>query len=243
MSNTNALPTCPRCHKTVQTAEAVFCPYCGAPVHQPQNTLPEGAKKFLDQAEKISDPVKKHALLAEAEKQYPDVLEIAEELLFLGRLHERSPRKLDFSVIKCYLWHMYLTPKEFTEEQKSAMREELVNHPQLHKCLSLASDKQSYMRRYLEKLGADFVSLFMKSSNRYNQTIFGFRFGGRMDKVLAEPMAFMMDNIRKDTELEEGMREMVYDAIYRAFQLETGGDTKWVDEQLEKRGCPVPVKM
>ena len=243
MTNNNALPICPRCHKTVQTAEAVFCPFCGAPVHQPQHTLPEDAKKILEQVEKINDPVKKHALLAEAEKQYPDVLEIAEELLFLGRLHERSSRKLDFSVIKCHLWHLYLTPSEFSQEQKNAMREELVNHPQLQKCLSLASDPQSYMRRYLEKLGADFVSLFMKGSSRYNQTIFGIRFGTRMEKILAEPMAFMMDNIRKDMELEESQREMVYDAIYRAFQMETGGDTRWVDEHLEKRGCPVPVKM
>ena len=243
MNSNNTLPICPRCHKTVQTADAVFCPFCGAPIHQPQNTLPEEAKKLLAQAEKIADPVKKHAFLVEAEKQYPDVLEIAEELLFLGRLHERSHRKLDFSVIKCYLWHMYLTPREFTEDQKAAMREELINHPQLQKCLSLASDKQSYMRLYLEKLGADFVSLFMKSSNRYNQSILGFRISSRMEKILAEPMAFMMDNIRRDTELAPDMREMVYDAIYRAFQLETGGDTKWVDEQLEKRGCPVPVRM
>jgi len=243
MTNTNALPLCPRCHKTVQTADAAFCPFCGAPISQPQHTLSDEVKKILAKAEKISDPVKKHALLIEAEKQYPDVLEIAEELLFLGRLHERSPRKLDFSVIKCYLWHMYLTPREFSEEQKNAMREELIAHPQLLKCLSLAADRESYMRRYLEKLGADFVSLFMKSSNRYNQTIFGFRFGGRMDKVLAEPMAFMMDNIRKDMELEESQREMVYDAIYRAFQMETGGDTRWLDEQLEKRGCSVPVRM
>ena len=36
-----------------------------------------------------TDPVKKHKLLLEAQAQYPDCLEVAQELLFLGRLYER----------------------------------------------------------------------------------------------------------------------------------------------------------
>ena len=243
MTQKHTLPTCPRCHKTVETAEAAFCPFCGAPVRQTEHAVADGARKLLDQADKAKDPVKKYAILMEAEKQYPDELEVAEAILFHGRLHERSPRKLDFTVIKCYLWHMYLTPRDFTEEQKNAMREELVAHPQLQRCLSLAPDRQAYMRRYLEKLGAEFVSLFMKGSNRYNQSILGFRLDSRMDRVLAEPTAFMMENIRRDTALDAEQREMVYDAIYRAFLMETGGETRWVDEHLTKRGCPVPVRL
>lgn len=243
MTQNHTLPTCPRCHKDVPTADAAFCPFCGAPMQQTAQTLPDGARKLLDQADQAKDPVKKYAILMEAEKQYPDELEVAEAILFHGRLHERSPRKLDFSVIKCYLWHMYLTPREFTEEQKKAMREELVAHPQLLRCMSLAPDAQAYMRRYLEKLGAEFVSLFMKGSNRFNQSILGFRLDNRMGRVLAEPMAFMMENIRKDMDLEPEQREMVYDAIYRAFLVEAGGEARWVDEHLEKRGCPVPVKL
>ena len=157
MTQNTTLPVCPRCHKEVPAADAVFCPFCGAPVSHKPHTVPDEVKKALAKADKTEDPQKKFAILTEAEKQYPDSLEIAEELLFLGRLHERSPRKIDFSVIKCFLLHMYLTPEDFSEEKKGEMRQEIFHHPQLMKCLSLAADADIYMRRYLEKLSAAFV--------------------------------------------------------------------------------------
>jgi len=243
MTNTNTLPVCPRCHKECPTADAVFCPFCGAPVSVQKSTMTDELKKILQKADKMEDPVKKHALLKEAEKQYPDSLEVAEELLFLGRLHERSPRKMDFSVIKCFLLHMYLTPGDFSDEKKDEMRQELFQHPQLMKCLSLAADKDVYMRRYLEKLSAAFVDLFLKSSNRYTNSFFGIRLGGRMDKTLASPVCRTLHAIRKDMKLDGTQRDMLYDAFYRAYLAETGGDPKWVDELLEKDGLPVPVKL
>ena len=101
MTDMNTLPVCPRCHKEVPTADAVFCPFCGAPVSVQKNVMPEELKKLLQKADKMEDPVKKHKLIEEAIAQYPDSLEIAEEKLYLGRLHERNARTMDFSVIKC----------------------------------------------------------------------------------------------------------------------------------------------
>ena len=119
MTQKETFTACPRCGKPVEIAGAAFCPHCGAPVSAaPAAHVPEGALALLEKAEHQTDPVKKHKLLLEAQAQYPDCLEVAQELLFLGRLYERSPRKLDFSVIKCHLLHFYLTPDDFSAAQQ-----------------------------------------------------------------------------------------------------------------------------
>lgn len=243
MTQTNTLPVCPRCHQTAQLAEAAFCAYCGAPMQQQQPEMPRELKQLLKKAAEQSDPVKKHKLLQDAQRQYPDSLEVAEELLFLGRLHERSNRKVDFSVIKCYVWHMYLTPSDFSQEQKDAMRQELLSHPQLLRCLQLAPDADRYMRSYLQRLAGEFVSLFLKGSSHYSRSIFGLRLDTRMERVLADPAAQMMCRILQDDKLTAQQRDLMYDAFYRAFLSETGGKSTWVDEALEKLDCPIPVKL
>ena len=117
--------------------------------------------------------VKKHKLLLEAQEQYPDCLEVAQELLFLGRLYERSPRKLDFSVIKCHLLHFYLTPDDFSAAQQQQMRTELFEHPDLRRCQELAPDADAFTRKYLERLSRDFINVFLRGSNRYMHSFFG----------------------------------------------------------------------
>lgn len=240
--SSNTLPLCPRCGRPVQTEDAAFCAFCGAPIRSMQGETPEGACRMLNRAEEMKDPVRKHALLCEAQKQYPDCLAVEEALLFLGRLHERDARKIDFSVIKSYLWHMYLTPQQFNAQQTDAMRAELTGHPQLQKCLSLAPDADVFMRHYLEKLAADFVNLFLKGSTHYSRTLFGFRMDSRMGKILSSPMAAMLGNIQADSALTNEHRAMMYDALYRAFLSEVNGDSQWVDALLREKGLPVPVK-
>lgn len=237
------MTTCPVCRRELSMADAAFCPYCGAALNTiAKNPVPEEVKMLLAQIDKQKDPAKKHAMLAEAEKQYPDSLEIAEEILFLGRLYERSAKKLDFSVIKCYLLHMYLTPQAFSEETRNAMREELISHPHLLRCLQLAPDDDAFMRRYLSRLASEFVTLFLMGSNHYTKSMFGFRLDSRMGRVLAEPAADMLCAIRSDEALEARQRALLYDALYRAFVTETGGESRWVDALLEKKGYPIPSK-
>lgn len=236
-----ALPICSQCGRAVQPADAAFCPYCGSVMTAQTQNVPEGAKAYLRKADDLKDPVKKHELLLKAEREYPDCLEVAEALLFLGRLYERNPRELDYSVIKCFLWHMYLTPGEFPEEKKQQMREELFRHPQLVRCMQLAPDANAFLRRYLKRLGCEFVALFLKGSNHYTRTWFGFRIDNRMSRVLAQPVAQMIVNIRADEQLTPQERAMLCEAIYAAFLTETGGEPRWVDEELEKLGHPVPT--
>lgn len=243
MSQTNQLPVCPVCGRTAQLEDAAFCPYCGAAMQHKTTPVPQEVQKLLAQADKLTDPVKKHRLLMEAEQKYPESLEIAEALLFLGRLHERDSKKLDYSVIKCYLWHMFLTPKDFSEEQKNSIRHELFHHPQLEKCMALAPEADAYLRRYLQRLAAEFVHLFLKGSTHYTRSFFGFRLDGRMGRVLAQPAADILCRIREDEQLEPQQRAVAYDAFYRAFLSETGGESKWLNELLAQRGYPVPVTM
>lgn len=236
------MTTCPMCRRELNVADAAFCPYCGAAMQAEKKPVPEEIRKLLTQVEAQKDPVRKHAMLMAAEKQYPDSLEIAEEILFLGRLHERSSKKLDFSVIKCYLLHMYLTPEHFSPEKKNAMREELISHPHLRRCLALAPDADAFMRHYLSRLASEFVALFLMGSNYYTKSFFGFRLDNRMGRVLAEPAADALCAIRSDDQLELRQRALLYDAFYRAFVTETGGESKWVDALLEKKGYPIPAR-
>lgn len=233
---------CPVCYRELPAADAAFCSYCGAALQTEKRIVPDAVKKLLRELEREKDPVKKHAVLTAAEKQHPDSLEIAEEILFLGRLYERSPKKLDYSVIKCYLWQLYLTPDAFDAEQQNAMRAELVSHPHLMRCIRLAPDGDAFMRRYLTRLAGEFVRIFLMGSNHYTKSWFGFRLDSRMGRVLAEPAANMLCAIRADEQLDPQTRALCYDALYRAFVTETGGESRWVDELLEKKGYPIPVR-
>ena len=167
---------------------------------------------------------------------------MAQELLFLGRLYERSPRKLDFSVIKCHLLHFYLTPDDFSAAQQQQMRTELFEHPDLRRCQELAPDADAFTRKYLERLSRDFINVFLRGSNRYMHSFFGLRLDNRIAKVLASPMAQMLSRVHGDTDLDFERRAMLYDALYRAFLLEAGNDAKWLDALLSEGGLPLPAK-
>lgn len=230
---------CPHCgRRTVEGA--AFCPFCGAALPKRSSALSPEGEALLGQAGKTSDPVEKHRLLLRARALCPDCLEVEEALLFLGRLYERNPRKMDFSVIKCYLWHMYLTPGDFSPEKREAMRQELLHDPQLERCQELSGDAARYFLSYLERLAGEFVSLFLLGSNRYTNAFLGFRLDPRMDKVLASPVASMLQNIWNDGRLEDGERDALSGALYRAFLAQTGGNAAWVDARLKELGLPVP---
>ena len=233
---------CMICHRELPVNDAAFCPYCGSALQTAKRTVPDDVKRLLQALEKQKDPVKKHEMLMEAEKKHPDSLEIAEEILFLGRLYERSAKKLDYSVIKCYLLHIYLTPEAFSPGRMEEMRQELFTHPHLLRCLALAEDENAFLRRYLNRLCTEFITIFLLSSTYYTKSFFGFRLDTRMGRVLAEPACAMLCAIRSDERLDAASRALLYDAFYRAFVTETGGESRWVDELLEKKGYPVPAR-
>lgn len=233
------MSVCPRCGKEARDASAAFCAYCGTPMPSVSGPLSAEIQAVLDRVKASEDPKIQHDLLAEAEKQYPDSLEIARELLYLGRLHERNRKKIDFSIIKCHLLHMYLTPKAFGANRKQEMREELFGHPQLLRCQQLAPDADAFTREYLIHLSAQFAGLFLRGSTSYTRTFFGLRVGGRLEKVLAEPACDMLVNIRRDMELDSDQREMLYECFYRGYLSAIGGKEE-LDKLLNALCQPVP---
>ena len=230
---------CASCRRELPVPGAAFCPYCGAPILRAE-AIPPQAQEALDAAQKTEDPVKRHALLMEARKTCPDCLAVERELLHLGRLHERNPKKLDYSVIKCFLLHPYLTPNEFSQEKKDAMRAELLESEQLRRCQALAPDADGFTREYLERLSREFIHLFLEGSNVYMRSLFGFTFRKNTAKVLAPPAAQMLLHMQNDSALNTVQREMLMNSFYRAFALQMDNDTAPLVDELQKAGCSMP---
>lgn len=234
---------CPGCGKAVTTGGASFCPFCGAPLtaQEQQPAEPEEVQMALLKYTTLEDPVKKGKFLEEYLAKYPDSLLLNEEKLFLGRLAHRDKRRVDFSLIKTYLLNLYLTPSEFSRDQKDNMRQEIFSHPDLERCLAIAPNREAYMTHYLERLCTEFVYLFLHSSSTYNHTFLGFRLDSRLSKNLAAPAAAIMKNIHGDTELTAENRMQLYMAFHRGF-LNDVGSCVFLDQRLTELGLPVPAR-
>lgn len=230
---------CPACRRELPVAGAAFCPYCGAPIAK-EDATPQKVREMLAEAGKTEDPVVKHKLLTAAREEYPDCLEIERELLHLGRLHQRSSKAIDYSVIKCYLLQIYLTPDELPQPKKDAMRAELFGDDQLKRCQALAPDADGFTREYLERLSREFIHLFLEGSNLYMRSIFGLTFHKNASKLLARPAARMLYNMQNDGTLDTVSREMLMNAFYRAFAMQMDNDTAPLVEELQKIGCSLP---
>ncbi|HNX62593.1 MAG TPA: hypothetical protein PKN45_08120 [Candidatus Limiplasma sp.] len=226
---------CPRCGKALNPETgASFCPFCGAALSTPEPE-DEAVQALLKQAAAQSDPVKRHDLLIRAQEQYPRSLAVAEELLLLGRLYQRNPRKLDFSVIKSWLLNLYLDPRPFTEEQQAAMRNELFHHPDLDRCLALCGDETVFLNRYLTRMSAQFIDLFLKGNSQYMHRYFGFGLESRAAKYLAEPSARILAAISADTGLTPEQRGLLKRAFFAAFRQQLGEDTQWLQQAMAER--------
>lgn len=231
---------CPHCSREIEQQAALFCPFCGSSVSD--TVLREGeppeVKERLRALEDMNDLRKKHRLLLELEKEYPQSLLIAQEILMLGRLYERDKQAADFSIIKSYLLQLYLTPNQFKQDKQDAMREELFAHPQLLRCLSLCEEETAFLRTYLQRLSSEFIKLFLRGNSQYMRTFFGFTQHNRAPRYLAVPAARMLQNMLEDDGLAPARRELLAQSFYQAFSREMSGETEWLDKALEERGAP-----
>ena len=247
MNHTDNL-RCFHCGKSLESlSEALsgmtFCPFCGGRLptasHSEGSSSTEDSPEFratLEEIKKATDPRKKLDLLDAAEPAYPNSLGIAAERLFLGRLYERGGKNVDFSIIKCFLWMLYLEPRQFTEKRGDELRQELFAHPHLQKCLDLSGDPDAFMRMYLLRLAGEFIGLFLRGDSRYMRRIFGFGTDSRAPKYLADPVASMIRNIGRDAKLSLEQQVLLARTLYRAFSTDMAGETKWLDESLIKEG-------
>ena len=250
---------CPHCGGRMEVEErplvSFACPYCAGAVAPSQNgkawiltpgppglggeAAPQAqdpvnqakAQLLTERAKEEKDPRRQHELLSQAEKLSPDSLAVQSALLYLGRLHERTAKRVDFSVIKCYLLHAFDRPEEHTPAQREAMLTELFHHPRLKKCLALAPDPEAFMKEYLENLCGQYIALFLKGNNLYMRPFFGFS-TGKPEKLLAAPAARIIRAIREDERLEPIQRALLSQAFYAAFSKEMAGHTEYLDGQM-----------
>lgn len=228
--------TCSACRKTVEGEGVAFCPYCGARLSVP--SAPEiGAEeqKLLNEVRSQDDPVKKHRLIEEGLARFPDSFSLHEEALYLGRLWQRDGRRLDFSVIKCHLLHIYLTPGEFTAQQRADKRNELFHDTDLEACKRISGRGDEFTAESLRKLSAQFTDLFLKGSNTYNRTFFGFHVERNADRALSSPAAGMVTRMHGDTELSAEERDMLCRAFCRGY-TDALGSGACLREALDKAG-------
>ena len=226
---------CPHCGKPLDLdSGAAFCPYCGGSLAVPKAEN-EAVEAVLAQVTALTDPRKKHEVLEKAQKEHPDSLAIAEEILMLGRLYKRNPKVFDFSVIKSYLLMIYLDTDALPDDKIAAMRTELFFHPDLAKCLSLAPDADAFMRHYLTRLSREFIQLFLFGSSKYMHRYFGFGLDSRAPKLLADPAVRMLSAIKTDKSLLPEQRSLLMQAFYAGFAQQLN-NTQYLDQAMAAMG-------
>jgi len=246
---------CPGCggRMDIETEKEIVpfsCPYCAAPLTPQKNgqavvlkvssvpvnrvtlSIGEDVSQLLRRAQDENDPKKRYALLCEAEEAAPNNMQVQKALLLHGRLHERDKRKVDFSVIKCYLLHAFEEPETFSSAEREEIIRELVMEDRLVKAMELAPDGQAFLRDYLTALSGEYIHLFLRGSSRYMKPIFGFAPAGKPAKLLAAPAACMLRCILKEPALSKDRQEMLAGAFYLAYAQEFQGETAYLDEAL-----------
>ena len=229
---------CPLCGEGVEVKDdAVFaCPHCGGficrepygkayvlrPSEQPASGDEKRALARMEQALTLSDPVKKHERLLRAEQLCPACIPVQEELLHLGRLYERNPRKLDYHVIKCYLLHVFEAPEDSTEEGQQQILHELTAHPRLEKLLTLSPMPEEARRKYVLRLFREYIALFLKGSNEHMKPFMGFQLV-RAEKALAGVGARMLRNMER-FDLPAPYDTLLPACFLDAFRTEVGSD-------------------
>jgi len=206
------------------------------PLFSKKSTLPDldgkTPEELLFMADTAEDPRLVHHCLRRAEELTPDNLDVLRRLLMQGRLHERDPRRADFSVIKSYLLHAFEHPETHTQQEVQKMARELFDDPLLLRCLELAGDREAFLRGYLEDLSRDYMRIFVVSDNSHIPRVFGFSFKGSLQRYLAVPSRDIIMNILSSPFLKEGEATVLAKAFYRAYFEYARGESRELDALL-----------
>lgn len=232
------------------------CPYCGAGLEPQKNgqatvlkAVPgaallsgqaapaqqrpaDTAATLLQRSQEEGDPVRRYALLLEAEKADPGSLNVQKALLLHGRWHERDRRKIDFSVIKSYLLHAFEEPRAHAPAQREQMITELFHEERLERAMGMAPDPQAFLREYLTALSQEYIKLFLKGSSKHMRPVFGFAPAGKPAKLLASPAALMIKNMLGDPLVTQEEQQTLARAFYEGFGRECEDETRYLDDAL-----------
>ena len=222
---------CAWCGKMIHDPGAGFCPYCGKKLSGESEAPADEIQKLIMEANTCTVIFDRAKLLSEARTKYPESREIEKELLFIGDIPEKK-KEAGFFCIRCYNLELYLEPKEFSKKAKQGMRISLFSNEKLSAYLAASDARERDMNEYLYRLCREFTELFLLGSNRYMQGFFGIRSGKKPEKLLAGPMARMIQNVKKDEELAPENRKLLVRNLYTAFSDRFDGKTEFLDALL-----------
>ncbi len=185
------------------------------------------AAMLLAEAKAAADPRDQHALLTRAAALSPQDLPVRRALLMLGRLYERDPRVVDFSVIPCYPLHVFEHPEKHDEAQQQRFARLLFDAPLLLDCLALAPDPLVFRKDYLQETSANYIEIFIRGDSSHAPRFFGL---GKAN--LARPAADVIRNTFCSPFLDEAEQQLLAGAFYRAYHQAMGGQTQALDTLL-----------
>lgn len=211
------------------------------PLFSKKSQLPDVEKMTLDQllflADTQDDPKIIYLALNRAAELSPDDLAIQRRLLLLGRLHERDPHKMDFSVIKSYLLHPFEHPEKHKPEEIRQMAHDLFEETRLKRCLELAPDPDAFLRSYFEELSREYVNIFVAADNSHVPRVFGISFKGGLSRYLAIPGRDIISNIFSSPYLSKEEATVLAKSFYKAFYDHTHGEVRELDKLLGAEIC------
>lgn len=196
-----------------------------------EKTLPGDVQALLCMAHREEDPVTRKKCLLLAEEMEADSLQVQRGLLMLGDLERRDPRRLDFSVIKCYLLHAFEHAESHSEQELEKMTREIFHHPRLEKCLSLAPDRDVFLKDYLSELCRDYLHIFIEGQREHAGGWLGFQTPGMRLKGLSRPCADMVMNMLLSPFLTEEEGLLLTGVFYREC-LSFLGSSRYLDAFL-----------
>jgi len=230
---TNLPAVCPLCARVNELdpqklPESLCCEGCGAmltpSVHGlaviltekkagPPPEKPE-VEELLKRAAREQKPDRAYALISQALEADPESFAAHRALLYHGKLYKVVRHPGDYSLIKCYLMHMFEEPKQYTVAQRDAQIKELFHDPLLARTCALSGDEDAFLREYLGHLAGEYLRIFVRGRNTVGQGIFGFARSAETVRVRCAEIATGMErNVRTEERLTEEQRELLCEAL------------------------------
>jgi len=208
--------------------ESLPCEGCGVALQpyahgaavllEPQKSGPPGEKPeveaLLAQADQERKPNRAYVHIQKALEIDPNSFAANRALLYHGRLHEAMKRPGDFSVIKCYLFHVFEDPRGYKPEKLDERIKELFDDPLLVRTAILSGDEAGFLGIYLRHLAREYMRVFVRGRSSVSRGAFGFsRSADTVRERCEEIVAHMERNLRAEPRLTEEQRELLSDAL------------------------------
>lgn len=173
---------------------------------------------LLERAAKERKPDRAYKLIQQALEIAPDSFAANRALLYHGRLHETTKRPGDYTLVKCYLFHMFEEPGKYTPAQLDAMAEELFHDPQLARTAALSGDEAAFLTQYARHLAGEYLRVFVRGRSSVGRMAFGIpRPDDSTRKLCGQIVAGMERNLRAESRISELERELLSEALARGL--------------------------